>query len=172
MHDEDGSLPVRGASFWIRAAAHLLVDLPVLLLLTVPLTFIVVIRQFGPSGLLSLSADQIPWWWNVVFNVAITILLIGVWKFSQATPGKQVFGLKIVRSADGGVPSLWQWTLRAVGYLVASLPVVPVPVEMLGRRETLWVPLGLGFFWILIDVRNRGWHDLMSGTITVTRSPE
>jgi uncharacterized RDD family membrane protein YckC len=80
--------------------------------------------------------------------------------------------LKIVRLKDGGVPTLWQWTLRALGYLISSLPVIPIPVEMLGRRENLWVPLCFGFLWILFDPRHRGWHDLMSGTVTVARSPE
>jgi len=37
----------------------------------------------------------------------------------------------------------------------------------MGLRETLWLPVGLGFFWILFDPRNRGWHDILSGTITV-----
>ncbi|MGV6826224.1 MAG: RDD family protein [bacterium] len=27
-----------------------------------------------------------------------------------------------------------------------------------------WLPLGLGFFWILIDKENRSWHDKLSGT--------
>jgi uncharacterized RDD family membrane protein YckC len=166
----DGTGPVRGAGFWIRAAAHLLVDLPLLLLITIPLMLVLMIRAFGFEALLVPGGTTVPWWWHVAFNGAILVLLVGLWKFTQATPGKQIFGLRIVRLQDGGKPTMRQWTIRALGYLVASLPVIPVPVDVAGARDTLWVPCCLGFLWILVDGRNRGWHDLMSGTVTVRRA--
>jgi uncharacterized RDD family membrane protein YckC len=167
MTDELQAVPVRGANFWVRSAAHLLVDLPILMFLTVPLTLVIMVRVYGLDSVITPGAVQIPWWWNVVFNVAIIGVLMARWENCQATPGKQVFHLKIVRLADGGVPTRWQWMVRAVAYIISSLPIIPVPIEMMGLRETLWLPLGLGFLWILFDSRNRGWHDILSGTITV-----
>jgi len=167
MHEELNTAPVRGASFWVRAAAHLLVDLPILLVLTVPPMMILMIRVFGIEAILTPGAAEIPWWWNLIFNAVIVLFLVGLWKFTQATPGKQAFRLRIVRLADGGVPTLRQWTVRALAYLVSSLPVLPVPIEMMGKKDVLWVPLCFGFVWILIDPRRRGWHDMLSGTVTV-----
>jgi uncharacterized RDD family membrane protein YckC len=36
-----------------------------------------------------------------------------------------------------------------------------------------WLPLGLGFFWVLFDRDRRAWHDRLSGTRLVFRpAPE
>jgi uncharacterized RDD family membrane protein YckC len=61
------------------------------------------------------------------------------------TPGKAAMGLDIQRT-DGGSMTYTRAFLRWAGYLV-SLTFV-----------------GLGFLWILIDERKRGWHDYLSGT--------
>jgi len=66
-----------------------------------------------------------------------------VW--SGRTPGKAVMKLEIHRT-DGGHMTYTRAFLRWVGYLV-SLTFA-----------------GLGFLWIFIDERRRGWHDYLSGT--------
>jgi uncharacterized RDD family membrane protein YckC len=30
-----------------------------------------------------------------------------------------------------------------------------------------WLPLGLGFLWMLVDSQGRAWHDRLSGTRVV-----
>jgi len=30
-----------------------------------------------------------------------------------------------------------------------------------------WLPLGLGYLWILVDPQRRAWHDRLSGTRVV-----
>ncbi|AIR89648.1 RDD family protein [Pseudomonas cremoricolorata] len=81
-----------------------------------------------------------------------TILLFAVfgffakfWTHGGQTLGMQVWGVR-VQNADGSAISLWQALLR---FLVAIAS---------------WLCLGLGFFWALIDKRQRTWHDLYSDT--------
>ena len=61
------------------------------------------------------------------------------------TPGKALMGLDIQRT-DGGEMTYSRAFLRWVGYLVSITFA------------------GLGFLWIVIDERKRGWHDYLSGT--------
>jgi len=61
------------------------------------------------------------------------------------TPGKALMGLDIQRT-DGGEMTYTRAFLRWVGYLVSITFA------------------GLGFLWIVIDERKRGWHDYLSGT--------
>ncbi|HGY9636102.1 TPA: RDD family protein [Pseudomonas putida] len=65
------------------------------------------------------------------------------WTHGGQTLGMQVWGVR-VQNADGSAISLWQALLRFV-VSIAS-----------------WLCLGLGFFWVLIDKRKRGWHDIYS----------
>jgi uncharacterized RDD family membrane protein YckC len=75
------------------------------------------------------------------------------WARSGQTPGMRPFGLYVVRDSDGGRISMGQAILRLIGMWVAALPVY------------------IGFFWVFIDARRRGWHDLIAGTVVVERSP-
>jgi len=61
------------------------------------------------------------------------------------TPGKALMGLDIQRT-DGGEMTYTRAFLRWVGYLVSITFA------------------GVGFLWIVIDERKRGWHDYLSGT--------
>jgi uncharacterized RDD family membrane protein YckC len=61
----------------------------------------------------------------------------------------RLFRLRVVRDADGGPISGGQAILRLIGFWVSSFV------------------LYLGFIWILIDSRRRGWHDLIAGTVVI-----
>lgn len=159
--------PVRGAGFWRRLAAHVLVDLPLLTVLLMPVMCGVLLQVYGLERMMAPGGVQPPWWWNLVLNAVLLLALVGLWKATQATPGKKAFGLKIVDGRTGGVAATWRLGVRSLGYLVASLPVVPWKIELMGRRETLWLPLCFGFLWICVDRYRRGWHDMLSGTVTV-----
>jgi uncharacterized RDD family membrane protein YckC len=74
------------------------------------------------------------------------------WSRSGATPGMRMLGLKVVRDKDGGPISTGQAVLRLIGYWVSSLVFY------------------LGYIWIFIDKRRRGWHDLIAGTVVVKQS--
>ena len=75
------------------------------------------------------------------------------WVRSGQTPGMRPFGLYVVRDSDGGRISVGQAVLRLIGMWVAAIPVY------------------LGFIWVFIDARHRGWHDLIAGTVVIERTP-
>ncbi len=71
------------------------------------------------------------------------------WWRSGQTPGMRLFGLRVVRDRDGGPISGGQAVLRLIGYWINSFVFY------------------IGFIWIFVDSRRRGWHDLIAGTIVV-----
>jgi uncharacterized RDD family membrane protein YckC len=71
------------------------------------------------------------------------------WSRGGQTPGMKQMGIRVVRDADGGPVSTGQAILRLVGYWVSGFVFY------------------LGYIWILIDKRRRGWFDLIAGTVVV-----
>jgi uncharacterized RDD family membrane protein YckC len=71
-----------------------------------------------------------------------------LWTFAGQTIGKAVMGIKVV-PLKGGRMSFTRSLLRYIGYFISALPI------------------GLGFFWILIDDRRMGWHDRLAGTCVI-----
>jgi uncharacterized RDD family membrane protein YckC len=97
---------------------------------------------------------------NAVTSLAVLIVIVlslayfpFFWTRSGQTPGMRPFNLYVVRDRDGGRVSGGQAVLRLIGMWVASIPFY------------------LGFIWIFIDSRRRGWHDLIAGTVVVERRP-
>jgi uncharacterized RDD family membrane protein YckC len=92
---------------------------------------------------------------GILFVIGIVLNLVYFpyfWLRSGQTPGMRPFGLYVVRDSDGGRISTGQAILRLIGMWVAALP------------------LYLGFIWVFIDPRRRGWHDLIAGTVVVERT--
>jgi uncharacterized RDD family membrane protein YckC len=87
--------------------------------------------------------------WALIIAVATIGYFPWFWARSGATPGMKAMGLRVVRDADGGPISVGQALLRLVGYWVSGLVFY------------------LGYIWIFIDNRRRGWHDLIAGTLVV-----
>ena len=86
-------------------------------------------------------------------SIAIAVLTGPVYFIFLATAGgqtigKYVMGVRVVR-LDGKPMNYWGSTLRWFGYLASLLP------------------LGLGFFWVVIDDRRRGFHDKIAGTCVI-----
>lgn len=75
------------------------------------------------------------------------------WASGGRTPGMRPFGLRVVRDRDGSSFGWGTALLRMVGLYVASAVFY------------------LGFIWIFVDKRHRGWHDLIAGTIVVKEVP-
>jgi len=71
------------------------------------------------------------------------------WVVTGWTPGMRAFGLRVVRERDGG----------RVGPITALVRLFGYSVDVFG--------FFLGFAWILIDRRRRGWHDLLAGTVVI-----
>jgi predicted flap endonuclease-1-like 5' DNA nuclease/uncharacterized RDD family membrane protein YckC len=86
-------------------------------------------------------------------SIAIAVLTGPIYFIFLATAGgqtigKYVMGVRVVR-LDGKPMSYWDGTLRWFGYLASLLP------------------LGLGFFWVVIDDRRRGFHDKIARTCVI-----
>jgi uncharacterized RDD family membrane protein YckC len=71
------------------------------------------------------------------------------WARGGQTPGMKLFRLYVVRDSDGGPVGVGQAILRLVGYWING------------------IALYIGFAWVLVDARRRGWHDLIAGTVVV-----
>ena len=97
-------------------------------------------------------------------EIALSVLLVlgllvvnvlyfpAFWASGGQTPGMRPFRLRVVRDRDGGRFGWATALLRLLGLYVASAVFY------------------LGFIWIFIDKRRRGWQDLIAGTIVVKRS--
>jgi uncharacterized RDD family membrane protein YckC len=72
------------------------------------------------------------------------------WKGGQ-TLGMKLFNLYVVRDADGGRLSGGQAVLRLLGLWVAAAVFY------------------IGFLWVFVDDRRRGWQDLIAGTCVIER---
>lgn len=169
--------PVKGANFWIRLVAHS-IDIVIVFMFACLLTIPLVMRVMNGGS----SEITIPIWLEIPINISLIAILVVMWRFWQTTPGKRIFELKIVDSKTGGRPGWGRLIVRYFGYLIAMLPIVPFKLiwpsygDMLvvgsaPEGITAWfvgLPVGIGFLWILVDPRNRGWHDLMSRTVTIS----
>lgn len=89
----------------------------------------------------------------VVGFLFFVVFILGYYPFfwvrSGATPGMMVMHLRVVRDRDGGTLSVGQAVLRLIGYWVSGAVFY------------------LGYIWIFIDKRRRGWHDLIAGTVVI-----
>lgn len=67
------------------------------------------------------------------------------WTHGGQTLGMRTWRFKVV-GADG---SALGWNTALVRFTVAIVS---------------WIPLGLGYFWVLFDAQSRSWHDIVSRT--------
>lgn len=136
----------RYVGFWARVAAGI-IDSLLIIVITLPLIFMV----YGSEYFFDVSDDTyFKGVWDVLINWVLPIVAVFLfWTYKQATPGKMIFGAKIVDAKTGKKPSFGQWVVRYIGYF----PSV--------------VALFLGLMWVGWDKRKQGWHDKMAGTVVV-----
>lgn len=72
------------------------------------------------------------------------------WHFWAATPGKMLLRMKVVNAKDEGPITDLQIFFRSFGYLISASFFC------------------LGFFWIALNRKHRGWHDYLGDTIVVS----
>lgn len=80
--------------------------------------------------------------------VVFGVIILWLWQTSSSTPGKWLLKMRVV-DANTFRPTPKQLMIRYAGYAVSMLP------------------LTLGFAWIMVDKRNRAWHDIMADTVVV-----
>ena len=68
--------------------------------------------------------------------------------FKGATPGYNVFGIRII-SINGKQVSIKQITIRVIASFFSA------------------IPLGLGYIWIAVDANRQAWHDKIAGTYVI-----
>lgn len=77
----------------------------------------------------------------------------------------------------------WFWTHggQTLGLRAWKIAVLTADREPLNWKQALmrfctallsWLPLGLGFLWVLIDKDNKSWHDHLSKTYLFYRSKQ
>jgi uncharacterized RDD family membrane protein YckC len=76
------------------------------------------------------------------------------WIYKSATPGKMLIKAIIVDANTYGKPTTKQLLIRNIGYYLSFLP------------------LGLGYFWVIWDKRKQGWHDKLANTVVIQPKTE
>jgi uncharacterized RDD family membrane protein YckC len=143
---------VEFADFAPRLVAYIIDGLIVGGLIVAAMLAWALIAFFG-GAIRSDSMDPASWITLVIVLVVVIVIGLGYfpwfWSRSGATPGMRMMSLRVVRDADGGPISGGQAILRLVGYWISG------------------AVLYLGYIWILVDKRRRGWHDLIAGTVVI-----
>jgi uncharacterized RDD family membrane protein YckC len=144
----------RYGGFWRRAIA-ILIDGVVIFFISMFILFIgifaLLFSRFTPEELPALITYGGPFF--LIYTGAtsfVTKFLYFVYFHGAGgrTPGKMIMGLR-VQPLDGSPMTFGLAFLRWVGYLVSMLC------------------LHLGFLWVAVDRRKRGWHDYIAGTIVI-----
>jgi uncharacterized RDD family membrane protein YckC len=140
---------VRFASHGARLVAYIVDGI----LVSVLVTIVAVLLSFGVAAFAVAGADALAVLGVVLVIVAVFAVSLGYfpwfWVKGGATPGMRIFNLRVVRDRDGGPIGWGEALLRLFGFWVSSLVFY------------------LGFIWILVDKRRRGWHDLIAVTVMV-----
>ena len=156
MSDATAVEGVEYAGFWVRVVASI-VD-SILVSLTISPLVRAIYRSSAydnislssdPAQMLSaLSAEM----WSAASGASFILTAIAVivfWIYKSATPGKMIFGAKIVDARTGGPLTTGQCIGRYLGYYVSLFT------------------LCIGFLWVAFDPRKQGFHDKLAGTVVI-----
>lgn len=146
---------LKPAGFFIRLSAYLIDNLLLTLITIVPA--FIAFALLKRSGV-SISGDiqeLMRWMWLLVIlpNTVLTFIYFGYFHAATGqTVGKLLCGVRVV-TAEGRPLGWARSVVRCAGYFLSSFF------------------LYLGFFWVVLNRRKRGWHDYLAGTVVV-RVPE
>lgn len=158
MSDATAVEGVEYAGFWVRFAASIIDSILVSLTIS-PLASAIyrssaydnISINSDPAQMLSaLSAEM----WSPASRASFILTAIAVvvfWIYKSATPGKMIFGAKIVDANTGGPLTTGQCIGRYLGYYVSLFT------------------LCIGFLWVAFDPRKQGFHDKLAGTVVIRR---
>jgi uncharacterized RDD family membrane protein YckC len=131
--------------FRVRAVASL-IDAFLVVLVTFPLLGAIYGWTFFEGrydGYVHGPAYVLIWW------LAPAIAVVSCWVWKQATPGKMLFGARVVDAQTGRALSVGRATLRYLGYFLSTL--------------LFCLPL----LWVAFDRRKQGLHDKIAGSVVV-----
>ena len=155
--EEVGPAPgVKFAPHGGRFLAYILdgfIVLAVLILMTIALSLVLVAIDRTGSGSATAAGAVIG---TIAYIIGVLLATLAYfpyfWATSGQTPGMKPFHLYVVRDSDGGKISGAQAFVRLLGYWVSG------------------AVLYIGFAWVFLDARRRGWHDLIAGTVVVEKA--
>jgi uncharacterized RDD family membrane protein YckC len=143
----------RLAGFWIRVVAYLSDSIVIQLIIW--MLFAVAVLGYSAGSSTSVSVQQMyelyPTEWGPIAGLDILIKLVYYTLFlgrSGQTPGKMLFGIKVIRT-DGGPVTHGQALLRTLGYYINMFT------------------LQIGFLWVAFDPRKQGLHDKIARTLEI-----
>jgi len=143
--DSSDNVVVTYVGFWKRTGATI-VDTLIVMLVTVPLLF----ALYGPAYFSRPSEEGFAGITDALIQIVLpAVFAVLFWKFRGATPGKMLFGARIVDAATLGPPSTGQLVGRYFAYILSILPLM------------------LGFLWIAFDRRKQGFHDKLARTVVI-----
>lgn len=123
----------------------------ILIVMTIALSLVLV--GIGRSGSATAAVAVVG---TVVYVISVLLVTLAYfpyfWAKNGQTPGMKPFHLYIVRDSDGGKISGAQAFVRLLGFWVSAAVFY------------------LGFVWVFIDARRRGWHDLIAGTVVIEKA--
>ncbi len=131
--------------FWTRALANI-IDSLLILLIIVLLLIPFADSETGEIPLLILLENSLS---GLLFDLTMAIVIIVFWVYYSATPGKMIFSAKIVDASTGGKPTMRQYVIRYLGYIISV------------------IPFGLGIIWVAFDPKKQGWHDKLANTLVI-----
>ncbi len=133
--------------FWSRFWASM-VDIVLFLMILSPIFYMI----YG-DAFIEKSAE-----FTLVNNLLNYLLpsmaVLILWHYKSATPGKMLIGAKIVDASSFQKPTIKQFIVRNLAYLLSFLP------------------FGLGYFWAGWDRRKQAWHDKLAHTVVVQAKKE
>jgi len=129
------------AGFWQRAVA-LLIDWLIVVVIAMP----IIVVTFGAAYF---SLDWVRRSGDLAIAAVVGAIIVGLWRYCGATPGKLAVGVRIVDAATGAPPTTMRLVIRLLCYFVSALPFY------------------LGFLWAAFDRRKQGWHDKIAGTVVI-----
>lgn len=154
------TIPLRQAGFITRATA-LVIDIVLVTAGSIVFAALVslILNFFGISSAGFTSGDTVR---NLFVTIQLAIIglaslavllfvpgyFVLFWVLIGATPGKQILGLKIIRTSTE--PLGWiRAVVRFFGYFISAIVFF------------------LGFLWVFVDGRRQGWHDKLADTFVV-----
>jgi uncharacterized RDD family membrane protein YckC len=153
-------MPHQHAGFASRAGAFAtdLVIINLALVLTAAAAG-TVLNYFDFANLFHVGEDPTPLGEAILTLIGIGTFLVTYfgypvffWVTIGQTPGKWLFGLRVVRT-DGQRLGVGRSILRVIAYWISA------------------IPLFLGFVWVLFDDQRQGWHDKIAGSYVIYYRP-
>ncbi|NOR56074.1 MAG: hypothetical protein GQ531_07675 [Sulfurovum sp.] len=133
--------------FWPRFWA-VMVDTLILMMIIYPIFYLI----YGDDFVQQASGFTLQ---STLINYVLPFFLILIlWHYKSATPGKMIINSTIVDARTYDKPSTKQFVIRNLGYIVSL------------------IPFGLGYFWAAWDKQKQTWHDKMANTVVVQPKKE